>query len=177
METWDAIRARRDVREFTDEPIADDDLHRILEAGRRAPSSRNEQRWDMVVVTGREALGRLSEVWRGAGNVARSAVTVALVAPAGGDARTRESVQYDLGQLTMSLMLAAADLGIGSGHSAVGDQALARELLGLPVDRECAWLVALGHPAHRALVPLRRPARRPFADVVHLGRWGTRPDR
>jgi len=176
METWDALRARRDVRDYADRPIADADLRRILEAGRRTPSSRNQQRWDMVVVTGREALGRLSGVWRGGGGVARSAATVALIAPAGGDARTRESVQYDLGQLTMSLMLAAADLGIGSGHSAVGDHALARELLGLPADRECAWLVTLGYPADRPLAPLRRPARRPFADVVHLGRWGTGPD-
>ena len=56
METWDAVRARRNVRQYTDQPIAREDLERICEAGRRAPSSRNWQPWDFVVVTGRERL-------------------------------------------------------------------------------------------------------------------------
>jgi nitroreductase len=43
MQTWDAIRARRNVRQYTDQPIAREDLERILEAGRRAPSSQNWQ--------------------------------------------------------------------------------------------------------------------------------------
>jgi nitroreductase len=43
MQTWDAIRARRNVRQNTDQPIAREDLERILEAGRRAPSSQNWQ--------------------------------------------------------------------------------------------------------------------------------------
>ncbi len=51
METWDAITARRNVRQFTDRPIPDADLDRILEAGRIAPSSQNNQPWDFVVVT------------------------------------------------------------------------------------------------------------------------------
>jgi nitroreductase len=173
METWDAIRSRRNVRAFADRPVAEADLDRILEAARRTPSSRNRQRWDLVVVSGRERLEALSEVWMGARHVAGSAVTVALVAPVGEDAHTRESINYDLGQLTMSMMIAAADLGIGSGHSAVGDAALARELLGLPEDRECLWLIAFGHPADRPLAPLRRPDRRPFEDVVHRDRWSS----
>jgi nitroreductase len=56
METWDAIRARRNVRQYTDQPIAREDLERICEAGRRAPSSQNWQPWDFVVVTGQERL-------------------------------------------------------------------------------------------------------------------------
>jgi nitroreductase len=71
----------------------------------------------------------------------------------------------------MSIMLAAASLGIGSGHSAVGDQQLARELLGFPADRTCAHLIPLGYPASRPLAPVGRPDRRPFDDVVHRGRW------
>ena len=71
----------------------------------------------------------------------------------------------------MSMMLAAADLGIGSSHAAVTDQELARHLLDFPEDRICAWLIALGYPADRPLRPIRRPDRRPFEDVVHRGRW------
>lgn len=171
METWDAIRARRNVRSFTDVPIEEAQLDQILEAGRRAPSSRNWQPWDFVVVSDREQLRRLSEVWVGARHVAISAATIALIAPVQEGALEQELVQYDLGQATMSIMLAAADLGIGSGHAAVRDQDLARELLGQPSDRSCAFLIALGHPADRPLVPLRHPDRRPFEEVVHRGRW------
>ena len=171
METWDAIRARRNVRDYEDRPIDDDLLDRILEAGRRSPSSINWQPWDFVVVTDRKELERLSQVWRGAAHIARSAATIALVAPVPEDERRRDWVQYDLGQATMSIMLAAADLGIGSGHAAVTDQDLARELLGHPHDRFCAYLIALGHPAGRPLTPIKHPNRRPFEEVVHRGRW------
>jgi nitroreductase len=171
METWDAIRARRNVREYTDRPIADEHLDQILEAGRRSPSSNNWQPWDFVVVTGREQLADLSTVWQGARHVAGSAATVALVAPAGVDEPKASQLYYDLGQATMSIMLAAADLGIGSGHAAVADQERARAVLGFPAGRFCAYLIALGYPAGRPLVPIRRPNRRPFDEVVHRGHW------
>src|SRR5215470_15409808 len=171
METWDALRSRRNVRSFADRPIADDDLDRILEAGRRSPSSSNRQRWVLVVVTDRTRLVELSAVWRGGAHVAGSAATVALIAPVDADPKMRESIQYDLGQLTLTLMVAAADLGIGSCHSAVADQDLARRLLGHPDDRFCAWLISLGYPADRPLAPVLRPNRRPFDEVVHRDRW------
>jgi nitroreductase len=171
METWDAIRARRNVRDYEDRPVGDEELRRILEAGRRSPSSINWQPWDFVVVTGRDELGRLAQVWRGATHVARSAATIALIAPVPEDEMHRDWLQYDLGQATMSIMLAAADLGIGSGHAAVSEQDLARRLLGHPEDRFCAYLIALGYPAGRPLAPLAHPQRRPFDEVVHWGRW------
>jgi len=171
METWDAITSRRNVREFEPRPLADDDLNRILEAGRRAPSSRNWQPWDFVVVTDREQLGLLAQVWRGAGHVAGSAATIALVLTDSDDATVRERANYDLGQATMAMMIAAADLGIGSGHSAVGDQDQARAILGLPDDRYVAYMVDLGYPAGRPLAPIRHPDRRPLAEVVHRGQW------
>ena len=171
METWDAITSRRNVRQFADRPIDEDDLDRILEAGRRAPSSRNWQPWDFVVVTDRAQLGELSKVWQGAGHVAHSAATIALVVEDTDDRRRREIAQYDLGQATMAMMIAAADLGIGSGHSGVGDQEKAREVLGVPGDRRVAVLVDLGYPEDRPLRPLTRPNRRPFDEVVHKGHW------
>jgi nitroreductase len=171
METWDAITSRRNVREFDERPIDAADLDRILEAGRRAPSSRNTQPWDFVVVTDRDQLRELSGVWQGAGHVARSAATVALVIQDSDDPMVRERTRYDLGQTTMAMMVAAADLGIGSGHSSVRDQDLARSVLGMPADRVAAYLLDFGYPAGRPLRPLRNPNRRPFDEVVHRGRW------
>ena len=75
METWDAIRARRNVRSYGEEAIAPEDLDRILEAARRTPSAGNQQPWDFVVCTDPELLAQLARVWRSAGHVAGSAAT------------------------------------------------------------------------------------------------------
>jgi nitroreductase len=171
METWEAITSRRNVRQFAPRPLPSEDLNRILEAGRRAPSSRNWQPWDFVVITDQAQLGELAKVWRGGGHVASSGATVALVIAQPEDERARLRAYYDLGQATMAMMIAAADLGIGSGHSAVGEQELARRVLGLPEDRVAAFLIDFGFPADRALSPIRKPDRRPFDEVVHWGRW------
>src|SRR3954467_10742669 len=119
METWDALRARRNVRRYGDRPIPAEDLDRILEGARPPPPAGNRQWWDFVVVAERERLERLSTVWQGARHVASSAATIAIVAPKAQDERDREILQYDLGQVTYAIMLSAADLGIGAGHSAV----------------------------------------------------------
>jgi nitroreductase len=169
MQTWDAITARRNVRSFTDRPIPAADLDQILEAGRRAPSSQNWQPWDFIVVTEHEQLRALAQVWRGASHVAGSAATIVVIGPPADNPFGR--AQLDLGQAIMAMLVAAADLGIGSCHAGVADLALARELLGFPEDRDWAFLISLGYPADRPLAPIRHPDRRPFDEVVHRGRW------
>jgi nitroreductase len=71
----------------------------------------------------------------------------------------------------MSLMLAATDLGIGTGHAYVDDQELARSLLGFPADRICTHIISFGYPADRQLRPRSKVNRRPFDEVVHRGQW------
>jgi nitroreductase len=169
MQTWEAITSRRNVRSFADRAIPAADLDQILEAGRRSPSSQNWQPWDFILVTDRAQLRELAKVWRGAGHVAGSAATIAVIGPAADNEFHR--AQLDLGQATMAMTLAAADLGVGSCHAGVADTELARELLGFPADRTWVLLISLGYPAGRPLVPIKKPRRRPFGDVVHRGRW------
>ena len=169
MQTWDAITSRRNVRAFDGRPVPAADLDRILEAGRRSPSSQNWQPWDFILVTDRAQLRELARVWRGAAHVADSAATIVVIGPAADNEFGR--AQFDLGQATMSMLLAAADLGVGTCHAGVTDLELARELLGFPADRPWAFLVSLGYPADRPLTPVRNPRRRPLGEVVHRGRW------
>jgi nitroreductase len=171
METWDAIRARRNVRSYSADPVAGSDLDRIAEAGWRAPSASNRQHWDFIIVTDPKQLQALSTVWRGAGHIAGAAAAIALVIPQPEDDRTRIVDQYDLGQATYAIMLAAADLGSGTGHSSVGEQGKAREILGVPDDHDVAYLIGIGYPADRPLRPITKPNRRPFDEVIHHGRW------
>jgi nitroreductase len=122
METWDAIRARRNVRSYQTGAVPAGDLDRIAEAAWRSPSASNRQHWDFVVVTDPDQLRALSAVWRGAGHIAGAAAAIALVVPRTDDDRTRLIDYYDLGQATYAMALAAADLGLGTGHASVGDQ-------------------------------------------------------
>jgi nitroreductase len=171
METSDAIRARRNIRSYQDRPIAASDLDRILEAGWRSPSASNRQPWDFVVVTERVQLQELTTVWMGARHLAGAAAAVVMTLRQPEEERYVTIDQYDLGQATMAMMLAAVDLGIGSGHSAIGDQAACRRILAIPNDRICAYMLALGYPADRPLTPIVHPDRRPFDEVVHRGQW------
>ncbi len=171
METWDAIAARRNVRQYTTDPIPQADLDRILEAGRRTPSAMNRQPWDFVVSTDRTQLEGLSRCWQGAGHVANSAATITLVSPITDNERDAGINAYDLGQASITMMIVAADLGIGSAHAVVDDQELARSLLGFPEDRYAAYFIALGYPADRPLAPIKNLTRRTFDEVVHVERW------
>jgi len=175
MELWDVIRARRNVRAFTDESVSEDALVRVMEAAWRTPSASNRQLWSFILCTDPAVITGLSETWQGASWVGRAPAAVALLNPkdpdGDGNTRRRELMQYDLGQATMSIMLAAADLGIGSGQAGVMDQAKAREVLGYPDDWYCGWVVALGHPADRPLRPIVKPNRKPFDEVVRHDRW------
>jgi nitroreductase len=171
VEAWDALRARRNVRSYRSDPVPDEDLQRIAEAGWRSPSASNRQPWDFVIVTDADRLRELSTVWQGAGHIASSPAAIALIAPVPPDERRKVLDQYDLGQATMAMMIAATDLGIGTGHSSVGDQEKARAILGVPDDRIVAYLLGIGYPADRPIAPIRKPNRRPFDEVVHRGQW------
>jgi nitroreductase len=171
METWDAIRARRNVRTYLTDPVPAADLDRIAEAGWRAPSAGNRQHWNFIIVTDRDQLQALSTVWQGARHIAGAAAAIALILPQSADEHTKVVDQYDLGQATYAIMLAATDLGIGTGHSAVGDQEKAREILGVPDDHDVAYMIGVGYPADRPLKPIVKPNRLPFSEVVRHGHW------
>jgi nitroreductase len=170
---WDAISSRRVVRSFADRPLEDAHLDRILRAGRRANSSKNQQRWAFIVCRDRAHLGELAAVGRWAGHLAGAAVAVALVTPDPARDDAPLSLMFDLGMAADSMMLAAWELGIGSVPATVYKQDLARSLLGYPDDHHCEFLLSFGYPADPSDLtrPLRKGGRRPLAELVHEERW------
>ena len=111
---WKAVRSKRAIRRFADRPLEPDHLERILNAGRRAHSSKNQQRWAFVVCQDRAHLQELSKVGPYAGHLAGAAVGIALVIPDPKVADAPLSVLFDIGQAADSMMLVAWELGIGS---------------------------------------------------------------
>lgn len=173
METWSAISGRRNVREYDDRPIEPQQLERILEAGRWAPSSKNGQPWHFIVCTDRERLLELARAGAYTGHVAGAAAVIALVVPEGPESWENEVNAFDLGQAAQNMMLAAWDMGIGSSHASVYEPGLVRDLLGYPEDHRCDLLVSFGYPADARIAQKKRSgsARRPLAAIVHRERW------
>ena len=136
METWEAIRTRRNVRRFEDRQIPAEHLDRIVAAAALAPSSMNEQRWAFVVCVDRDRLEALAGVGDYAGHVAGAAAAVAFVSPRADDGSERESIAFDLGQAVENAMLVAWELGIGSCHASVYDEPRIRTLLEYPPDHD-----------------------------------------
>jgi nitroreductase len=172
METWQAINTARVVRKFSDEPIADEHLERILDAGRRTGSSKNDQHWAFIVLRDRDHLRELAAVGDYAGHLAGATVAIALVTP-NATGHYNNSVMWDCGRAAQNMVLAAWELGIGSVPATVYDHDLASGLLGLPEDRRCDFLLSFGHPADPAKLTARNRAggRVPLSELVHEERW------
>src|SRR5207245_10448971 len=113
MSVWQAISTKRMVREFADRAIEPEQLTRILNAGRRAGSSKNLQRWEFIVCRDAEHPRGLAAVGPYAGHLAGAAVAIALVTPDPRSADSPLSVMFDLGQAAENMMLVAWALGIG----------------------------------------------------------------
>ena len=170
---WTAVTRKRAVRKFVERPLERDHLERILDAGRRAGSSKNSQPWEFIVVEHRETLRELAAVGRYAGHLAGAAAGIALVTPDPATAEAPLSVYWDLGQAAQNMMLVAWELGIGSVPATVYEPALTQRILGYPDDRHCEFLLSFGYPARPEDLtrPPKAGGRRPFDEIVHRERW------
>jgi nitroreductase len=169
-----AIGTQRVVRRFRPDPLADEDLHVILEAGRRTGSSKNLQRWHFIVIRHRARLEELVGVGPFAAHLAGGSVAIALVTPDPAAADSPLSVMWDLGRAAQNMTLVAWARGIGSVPATVYDQALCRRILGYPAENHCEYLLNFGYPASAdaQTKPLRPGGRLPLEDLVYYERWG-----
>jgi len=173
MDTLLAIGSLRVVRRFSDRSIDVDAVRTIVDAGRRAGSSKNLQRWDFVVVRDRARLAELAAVGPYAGHLAGATVAIALVTPDPRVDGVPLSVAFDLGRAAENMVLAAWDLGIGSCPATVYEQDLARRILGYPETHHCEYVFSFGHPADAADLVRTNQAggRKTLVEVVHVETW------
>src|SRR5579885_1780517 len=162
MNVLDAIRTKRAVRQFTEQPLPDDAIRAILNAGRRSQSSKNTQPWQFVAVRDKQTLKQLSECGAYAGHLAGAALGVAIISP--------EPTGFDQGQAAAYMQLAAWGLGIGSCIASIYEPGKAKGILGVPQDRHFDIALSFGYP----VAPDQwRPAagrpggRKSFDEIVH----------
>ena len=171
MNVWDSIQSKRAIREFRDEPLQPAHIERILNAGRRAQSSKNSQPWHFIAVQDKGRLAQLAQLGAGMGHVAGAALCVVIVVPTENE-RTLWHF-FDSGQSAAYMQLAATELGVGSCLGTIYQPDEARELLGIPEDHQTRLVISFGYPADAAGAsgPLRADGRRLYADVAHWETW------
>lgn len=173
MDAYRCIVTKRELRSFTDRPIPDEVLRKILNAGRMSGSSRNRQPWQFVVVRGQERLHQLSTCGRFAQHIATAVVAVAIVID--------EPVQaFDAGRCAQNMMLAAWNFGIASCPASMHRADEAKRLLEVPAGKVISIVISLGYPHPKGRRPIERTAlriltsrgRRPLASLVSWERLG-----
>ena len=165
VDAYLAVVSKRDVRRYSERPLSEDLVRRILDAGRVTGSAQNRQPWRFIVVQdGREQLARA--VYE-PGNVAGAALVVALAI------HGRGPTGFDAGRVAQNMMLAAWNEGVGSCPNGIAEPEPLPDLLGLREDETVSIVLSFGYPA-RPVDPhsrtpeewLERADRKSLEDVV-----------
>lgn len=164
----DLVNKRRSTRGFTDEPVSDEEIKKLLEVATAAPNACNYQSWHFYVVRGREAIsGLVPAVYRGEWLTGAAAVFVVStdaekLTERFGERGDRLFAIQDTACAIDHLMLMAAELGLGSCFVGAFDEDECRRYLKIPESRRPVALVPVGHP----VADLPKRARKPLSEVV-----------
>ena len=170
MDVSDAIRTKRAVRKFQEKPLPEDVILAILNAGRRAQSSKNEQTWQFIAVQDKSILGALSVLGTWAGHLAGAALGVAILTP---DPTGKFQIMFDAGQSAAYMQLLAWELGVGSCLASIYEHEKARAILGFPSEWHLRIALSFGYPAdaEKLRAAPKKGGRRSLQEVVHWDRW------
>jgi nitroreductase len=169
MEFQELITTRYSVRAYRDQPVEEEKLARILEAGRLAPTAANRQAFRVIVIptAGRqEALRRIyPKDW-----FAQAPLVLAVIGLPQENWVRRDGHNYvdvDAAIVMDHIILAAADQGLGTCWIGAFDPAAAREILALPAEAEPIAFTPVGYAADEP----RPKKRKPLEDLVRHERW------
>ena len=160
------ILSRRSIRVFKPEPVPLELLEKIVDIARYAPSSKNRQPWNFIIVTERSIIEKLSQIHRWSKPLRGAPACIVVASDVG---VSPVSYQVDGANAAMYIMFAAHALGLGT----VWIQTLrnignVQEILGLPENLVPIAIIAIGWPAER---PEPRP-RKSLSEIAFLNRYG-----
>ena len=171
MNLMDALKGRRSVRRYKDEPVSRDYIRALLEAAETAPSAGNLRSREYIVVTRPHLMAMLAAAAYGQSQLASAPVLIVVCADpirSGrryGDRGQLFSIQ-DAAAATTTLLLAAHDMGLGACWNGAFDDDMVREILDLPDRLVPTAIVSAGWPDENPAVPSKR-------DLTEVVRWET----
>lgn len=162
MDVTEAIRTRLEIREFRDDSVDDETIHRVLDAGRLAASGRNLQHWRFILVDDPTDLNRLSDLSSTGHWVADAAFAVVIC--------TDPSLSFnelDAGRALTHMQLVAWAAGVGSCIYTV-DNPTVSEFLEIPDHYDLTTVIGFGYPAQSVK---GRKSRNPLTELAFHGRF------
>jgi nitroreductase len=170
MNVSEAIRLKRAVREFSAVPLPEQAVQAILNAGRRAQSSKNSQPWHFIAMRDRAVLQKLAQCGPWAGHLAGAQLGVAILTL---DPADKFQTLFDAGQAAAYMQLAAWELGIGSCMATIYEFEQARQVLGFPNEWHLRFAISFGYPRDEARLvqPPKKGGRRSLEELVHWEKW------
>lgn len=163
MDAYEAIVTKRDTREYEPQPITDEHLLRIVQAGRMAGSSKNEQPIRLLLLTEQSDRTAIAGCGDFTDHLLRSPLVVVVV-------RTEGSRPFDAGRVAQNMMVAANADGIASCPVGIQHDDCAREVLGLPENTIVAMAISFGYPTG-GRAKGRGDRRIDLDTFVRRGRW------
>ena len=173
MDVFEAIFGRRSVRKFRSDPIPDELILKVLEAGIWAPSAGNVQPWEIILVKNPETKEKLAEAALNQEFIAEAPVVFVVcvdLEKAGWAYGERGKTLYclqDSGAAIQNMLLAAYALGLGTCWVGAFYEEAVRKILGIPQKYRPVALIPIGYPASK---PAKTP-RRSLKQVVHMERF------
>lgn len=169
MDALKAIHGRRSIRQYTDQPVPEELVGKVLRAAMAAPSASNQQPWQFVIVDDRMILSEIPKFNPAAGALKQAPLAIAVC----GDLRLEKSEGFwvqDCSAAIQNLLVAAHAHGLGAVWLGVYPLenlvAEMRDLLGLPEEVIPLAVIAMGYPAeHKQPVDRFDPSR------IHWNRW------
>lgn len=153
----EAIEKRRSIRKFQDAPVTDKQLRQLLEAAMLAPSAKNGQPWQFIVVRSAETRRRLQESQPYASSLDTAPVCICVCGRV--DPQLPDYYQQDCAAATQNMLLQAQSLGLGTCWMGVAPRpermAAVAQILGIPEGIAPFCLVAVGVPAEERSTPQR----------------------
>jgi nitroreductase len=159
MEVSEVIIKRVSIREYKPTDVPDDKLMRVLEAGRMAPTGGNRQEMKFVVIKNKETKGKLGEASGGQKHVAGAPFVIAAVATHPERMMVCDVPAYpvDVSIALAHMMLAAADIGLGTCWIGAFQQEMVKNILDIPKQCRVVALLSLGYPAAGGREKIRKP--------------------
>lgn len=170
MNVSEAIRTKRAIRQFSDQPVPKELILEVVNAGRRSQSSKNTQPWEFIIIQDKSLLKALSECGTWASHIEGAAFAIAILTP---DPTEKFQTMFDAGQSAACLQLAAWDLGIGSCPASIYEPEKARDILGFPENLHLRIVLSLGYPVIKTelTAPPKKGGRRSLNEMVHWDKW------
>jgi len=162
----EAIKGRRSVRKYTKEPVSEDVIVNILEAGRWAPSAGNSQPWSFIVLRGGEVGKKVADATTTGKFLANAPIGIAVVI----DPMASKHPVEDGSIATQNMLLAAHAFGLGAcwigAYNSVYEERV-KEILGIPEDKRLLSIISIGFPAES---PTK--TRKELGEIVFTDRYG-----